>query len=69
MNIIAADLISKILKANPEERISLRDILNHPFFTQYFTNPTSCLIKPDNTEYKVFINPSNKEDRNSILSS
>ena len=55
MNIIAADLISKILKANPEERISLRDILNHPFFTQYFTNPTSCLIKPDNTEYKVFI--------------
>ena len=55
MNSFAEDLISKILKSNPEERISLRDMLNHPFFTQYFANPTSCLIAPDNKKYKVFI--------------
>ena len=55
MNSFAVDLISKILKSNPEERISLRDMLNHPFFTQYFANPTSCLIAPDNKKYKVFI--------------
>ena len=51
----AADLISKILKYRPEERISLRNMLRHPFFTQFFPNPESCLIRPDNTQYKVFI--------------
>ena len=55
MNAFAADLISKILKTNPEERISLRDMLNHSFFTQYFANPTSSLITPDNKKYKAFI--------------
>ena len=55
MNRTAADLISKILRFNPEERISLRNMLNHPFFTQYFSNPTSCLKRPDNTQYKIFI--------------
>ena len=55
MNSFAEDLISKILKSNPEERISLRDMLNHPFFKQYFANPKSCLITPDNKKYKVFI--------------
>jgi len=52
---LAADLISQILKIEPYERISLNDILNHPFFTQYFSNPTSCLIIPDNKKYKTFI--------------
>ena len=52
---LAADLISQILKIEPYERISLNDILNHPFFTQYFSNPTSCLITPDNKKYKTFI--------------
>ena len=55
MNRTAADLISKIIRNNPEERISLRNMLNHPFFTQYFSNPTSCLKRPDNTQYKIFI--------------
>ena len=55
MDRTAADLISKILKYNPEERISLRNMLNHPFFTQFFPNPTNCLIRPDNTQYKAFI--------------
>ena len=55
IDILAADLISKILRLDPYERISLRDILNHSFFTQYFSNPTSCLITPDNKKYKTFI--------------
>ena len=32
----AMDLISKILKYNPEERLTLRQMLAHPFFTKYF---------------------------------
>ena len=52
----AMDLISKILKYNPEERLSLRQILAHPFFTKFFPNASSCLIKPDNnTQYRVFV--------------
>jgi hypothetical protein len=30
-------------------------MLRHPFFTQFFPNPESCLKRPDNTQYKVFI--------------
>ena len=52
----AADLILKILKYNPEERITLRNMLHHPFITQYFPNATSCLIRPDSRiKYKVFV--------------
>ena len=43
----AADLISKILKYNPDERISLEQMLLHPFFTKFFPNAISTLIKPD----------------------
>ena len=55
MDTLGADLISKILQINPEERISLKDILNHPFFTQYFPDSISCLKKPDNAKYKTFV--------------
>ena len=52
----AMDLISKILKYNPEERLTLRQMLAHPFFTRYFPNAASCLIRPDTSlQYKVFI--------------
>ena len=52
----AADLISRILKYNPEERISLSQMLLHPFFTKFFPNAISSLIKPDNSvQYKIFI--------------
>ena len=51
----AGDLISRILRYNPEERISLESMLMHPFFTQFFPNAISCLKRPDNTRYKVFI--------------
>ena len=52
----AADLISKILKYNPEERLSLRQMLSHPFFTKFFPNASSYLIKPDNNaQYRIFV--------------
>ena len=51
----AVDLISKILKYNPDERLSLEQILLHPFFTKFYPNAISCLKEPDNTQYKVFI--------------
>ena len=52
----AYDLISKILKYNPEERLTLRQMLAHPFFTKYFPNAATCLITPDtSTQYKIFV--------------
>ena len=52
----AADLISKILKYNPDERITIEQIISHKFFTKYFPNAISCLKIPDNnTQYKVYI--------------
>ena len=52
----AGDLISKILKYNPDERISLEQMLLHPFFTKFFPNAYSSLIKPDQSiKYRVFI--------------
>ena len=49
------DLISKILKKNPNERLSIEKILSHNFFTKYFPNAVKELIKPDNKLHKVFI--------------
>ena len=49
------DLISKILKKNPNERLSIEKILSHSFFTKYFPNAVKELIKPDDCPHKVFI--------------
>jgi aurora kinase len=46
MNLDAKDLIKKILKSDPKERISLADMLKHPFFTKTLTNPTEFMCKP-----------------------
>jgi aurora kinase len=51
----AVDLIKRILKYNPEERISLEQMLLHPFITKFFPDAINCLKKPDNTQYKLFI--------------
>jgi hypothetical protein len=51
----ARDLISKILRYIPEERISLRGMLMHPFFTKYFPDAVNSLKRPDNTKYKVYV--------------
>ena len=56
MNSNAKDLISKILKLDPSERISLEEMLEHPFFTKYFPDAQKSLILPDpNIIYKTFI--------------
>ena len=50
------NLIMKILKIDPKMRISLIEMLNHPFFTKFFPNATSCLIKPnENLKYNTFV--------------
>ena len=56
INIEAKNLISKILKLDPNARISLPEMLNHHFITKYFPNASECLIKPDESiKYKPFI--------------
>ena len=66
INIDAKNLIKKILKLDPNSRISLEEMLKHPFFTKHFPNALDCLIKPeDQGECKTFIiskdNPNNWE--------
>ncbi len=46
MDLSAKDLISKILKSDPNERISLCDMLKHPFFIKNVEKPTENLFKP-----------------------
>ena len=56
INIDAKNLISKILKLDPNDRISLPEMLNHHFITKYFPNAYENLIKPDESiKYKPFI--------------
>ena len=49
------DLVSKILRKNPNERLSIEKILSHSFFTKYFPNAVNELIKPKDIPHKVFI--------------
>ena len=52
----AKDLISKILRLNPSERLPLKDILKHEFFLKYFPDAPNCLILPNpNIKYKTFV--------------
>ena len=56
MNPDAKDLISKILKLDPNQRMPLEEMLEHPFFLKYFPDAPSCLILPDpNITYKTFV--------------
>ena len=56
INIDGKNLIKKILKSDPSARISLEEMLQHPFFTKHFPNAVKSLIKPDeNATYKPFI--------------
>ena len=56
INIDAKNLIKKILKLDPNSRISLEEMLKHPFFTKHFPNAVKDLIKPeDQGECKTFI--------------
>ena len=56
MNPDAKDLISKILKLDPNQRMPLEEMLMHPFFLKYFPDAPKCLILPDpNITYKTFV--------------
>ena len=52
----AKDLISNILKYNPNDRLTVEEILRHPFIEKYFPNAVNELIIPDNDlKYKTFV--------------
>ena len=52
----AKDLITKILKLDPNKRLPLEDMLQHPFFLKYFPDAPNSLILPDpDITYKTFI--------------
>ena len=53
----AKNLIMKILKKDPKERISLEDMLKHPFFKDRLKNDhlDKYLIKPDGIKYPPFL--------------
>ncbi len=55
MNLLAKNLISKILKKEPEQRPSLKEILEHQFILSYVDNPTSRLISPSEVIIKPFV--------------
>ena len=47
INLDAKNLIIKILKIEPEQRISLTDMIQHDFFTKHLKDPLQFLIKPE----------------------
>ena len=57
INNTAKNLISKILKTEPGERISLEDMLKHPFFKEKLNNEhlEKELIKPDGLKFPPFL--------------
>ena len=56
INLEAKNLIMKILKLDPNTRISLAEMMQHHFITKYFPNAAECLIKPDESiKYKPFV--------------
>jgi len=56
INTDVKNLIMKILKLDPNSRLPLSEMLQHPFFTRYFPNAAQSLIKPDdNIKYKPFV--------------
>ena len=56
INLDAKNLIIKILKIEPEQRISLTDMIQHDFFTKYLKDPLQFLVKPEeNVKYNTFL--------------
>ena len=55
MDRTAKDLISKILTKDPLKRLSLKEILEHRFFKQYFPDASSVLIKPTTINEEPFV--------------
>jgi serine/threonine protein kinase len=56
INTDAKDLIEKILKKDPKQRLPLKEMIEHPFISKYFPDATKNLIKPEqNIQYKPYI--------------
>lgn len=55
MNLLAKNLISKILKKDPDQRPTLKEILEHQFILNYVQNPTSKLILPSEVIIKPYV--------------
>ena len=56
INTDAKNLIMKILKLDPKQRLPLEDMLKHPFITKFTPDATKYLIKPEEgVQYKPFI--------------
>ena len=56
INTDAKNLIMKILKLDPKQRLPLEDMLKHPFITKFIPDATKYLIKPEEgVQYKPFI--------------
>ena len=56
INTDAKNLIMKILKLEPKQRLPLEDMLKHPFITKYVPDAQKYLIKPEeNVQYKPFV--------------
>ena len=57
------DLISRILRYNPNDRLTLEEILEHKFFKRFFPNAKNDLILPNNmnSEDREITNDENNE--------
>ena len=56
INTDAKNLIMKILKLDPKQRLSLEDMMKHPFITKYVPDASKYLIKPEEgVQYKPFV--------------
>ena len=56
INTDAKNLIMKMLKLDPKQRLPLEEMLKHPFITKLIPDATKYLIKPEeNVQYKPFL--------------
>ena len=55
MKLLAKNLITKLLKLDPDQRPTLEEILQHQFILDYVQDPKSRLILPSEVEIKPFV--------------
>ena len=55
MNYLAKNLISQLLKLEPNQRPTLEEILEHQFILNYVQDPKSRLILPSEVDIKPFV--------------
>ena len=55
INYLGKDLISKILKYNPDDRLTLKEIINHNFIKNIIPNAEEKLILPSNVKIEPFV--------------